>query len=202
MDFEEAKKRSKEKADKAAVAAKEPEKIMPRVILYDAETGQPQNAQHVRGATDQKANIATVPWQEWLRGRVAKHLCDKTTHMAAIQLVLHSLHVRGRIEEALINVSVDLNKNRRVVTASEDLPTGTLALPPCVPHTSRVYDKSTHPHRVPIAVTEKSAVAEAKPGTRKSSKWGLRTAADHILRASRIQDARGDQGETRRRSRV
>ena len=146
---------------------------MPRVILYDAETGLPHNAQDVRGATDQKAHIATVTWHEWLRGSVAKHLCDKTTHMAAIQLVLHSLHVRGRVEEALINASVDLNKNRRVVTASEDLPTGTLALPPFVPHTSRVYDKSTHPHRVPIAVTEKSAVAEAKPGTRKSSKGML-----------------------------
>ena len=143
---------------------------MPRVILYDAETGQPQNAQHVRGATDQKANIATVPWQEWLRGSVAKHLCDKTTHMAAMQLVLHSLHVRGRIEEAPINVSVDLNKNRRVVTASEDLPKGTLALPPCVPHTSRVYDKSTHPHRVPIVVIEKSAVADGRPDTRQREK--------------------------------
>ena len=82
----------------------------------------------------------------------------------------HSIHVRGRIEEAPIDVSVDLNQNRKVVQACEDLPAGTLALPPCVPHTSRVYDKSFHPHRVPIVLTEKSAVAEAKPETRKSGK--------------------------------
>ena len=90
--------------------------------------------------------------------------------MVAIQLVLHSLHTRGHIDDAPINVSIDLTTKRKVVSASEDLPKGTVALPPCVPHTSRVYDTSTHPHRVPIVVTEKSAVADATPPTRKSVK--------------------------------
>ena len=70
--------------------------------------------------------------------------------MAAIQLVLYSLHARGRSDQAPIDVSIDLTKNRKVVKSSEDLPAGTLALPPCVPHTPRVCDKNTHPHRVPI----------------------------------------------------
>ena len=41
-----------------------------------------------------------------------------------------------------------------------------MALPPCVPHASRMYDKSWHPHRVPITVTERSAAADRKPDTR------------------------------------
>ena len=45
-----------------------------------------------------------------------------------------------------------------------------MALPPCVPHTSRVYDKSTHPHRVPIVMIEKSAVADGRPDTRQREK--------------------------------
>ena len=79
--------------------------------------------------------------------------------MAAIQLVLHSLHTRGRVHEAPIEVSIDLTTKRKVVRASEHLATGALALPPCVPHASRVYDKSIHPHRVAIVVTQASAVA-------------------------------------------
>ena len=99
-----------------------------------------------------------------------QNLNEKATHMAAIQLVFHSLHARGRVDLAPIDVSVDLTKNRKVVKASEDLPEGTLALPPCVPHASCVHDKSTHPHRVPIVVIEKSAVADGRPDTRQRGK--------------------------------
>ena len=84
--------------------------------------------------------------------------------------MLNSLHTRGRIDQAPLDVIIDLTKKSSVVKAPEDLPTGTLALPPCVPLTSRVYDKSTHPHRVPIAVTERSAVADGRPDTRKTGK--------------------------------
>ena len=66
---------------------------------------------------------------------------EKATHMAAIQLVLHSLHTRGRIDQAPLDVSIDLNSKRKVVKASEDLPKGTLALPPCVQRTSGVHDR-------------------------------------------------------------
>ena len=94
----------------------------------------------------------------------------KATHMAAILMVLHSLHTRGRIEMAPIDVSIGLTNHRKVVKASEDLPAGALALAPCVLKTSSVLDKSVHPHRVPIVVTEKSAVADMRPDTRKSGK--------------------------------
>ena len=95
---------------------------------------------------------------------------EKAAHMAAIQMVLHSLHTRGRTAMAPIDVSIDLSNNRKVVKSSEDLPAGALALPPCVPKTSSVLDKSVHPHRVPIVVTDKSAVADMRPDTRKSEK--------------------------------
>ena len=169
LDFDGMKQRQK---DTSAVADKEPAKLLPKVIMYDKETGVPINAQDVRAATGQEADMATVPWKEWLPGRVAQQLCDKATHIAAIQLVLNSLHTRGRIDEEPLDVSIDLNSKRKAVKASEDLPEGSLALPPCVPHASRVYDKSTHPHRVPIVVIEKSAVADGKPHLRVSQKGG------------------------------
>ena len=64
LDFDELKQRQK---DTSAVADKEPAKLLPWVIMYDQETGVPINAQDVRAATGQEANIATVPWKEWLR---------------------------------------------------------------------------------------------------------------------------------------
>ena len=121
MDFEDMRQRNK---DNTAVADKEPATLLPKVIMDDEETGEPQFAQDVRVATDQHANIAIVPWKEWLRGRVAQTLDDKAAHMAAIQLVLHSLHTRGRINDAPIDVSIDLNTKRKVVKASDDLPKG------------------------------------------------------------------------------
>ena len=139
MDFDEVKQRNKAKT---AVAVKpEPAKLMPKVILYDATTGVPTNAQDVRAAQDQSTNIAAVPWKEWLGGRAAQTFPEKATHMAAILMVLHSLHTRGRIEMAPIDVNIDLTKHRKVVKASEDLPVGALALPPCVPRTSRPFSR-------------------------------------------------------------
>ena len=192
MDFDEMKQRNK---DKAAVADTEPEKIMPKVIMYDQDTGLPINAQDKRVATGQDAKTTTLPWAEWLRGRIAHALCDKANHIAAIQLVLNALHTRGRIDQTPIDIIVDLNSKRKVVKASEDLPKGTLALPPCGPHnkliTSRVYDNITHSHRVPAVVTEKSAVADAKPDTRKMVHVSCQPKlAVSILRASRTQTAR------------
>ena len=95
--------------------------------------------------------------------------------MAAILLVPNSLHAHGNIDQAPLEVLIDWHTKRKVVRASEDLPAGSLALPPCVPQTSRVYDKSCHPHRVPVTVTERSAVVTAvadggKLNTRKTGK--------------------------------
>ena len=75
MDFDEVKQRNKAKT---AVAVKpEPAKFMPIVILYDATTGVPANAQDVRAAQDQRTNIAAVPSKEGLGGRAAQTLPEK-----------------------------------------------------------------------------------------------------------------------------
>ena len=81
---------------------------MPKLIEFDEATGVPTNQQDVRVATAQQDKIAIVPWREWLGGRVAKSLDETSTHIAAIKLVLHSLHARGRIEKAKIDVFYDL----------------------------------------------------------------------------------------------
>ena len=90
-------------------------------------------------------------------------------------LMLNSLHARGNIDQAPLDVFIDWHTKRKVVRATEDLPAGSLALPPCVPQTSRVHDKSCHPHRVPATVSERAAVETAvadggKPPTRKTGK--------------------------------
>ena len=168
LDFDEMKTNTdKRNTVKSAVADNESATLLPHVIMYDQTLGLPINAQDVRAAPGREANICTVPWNEWLRGQVAQHLCEKAAPIAAIHLVLHT---RGRVDAAPIDVSIDLNSKRKVVNASEDLPTGALALPPCVPKSSSVFDKSTHPHRVSIIVTEKSAVADGKPDSRSASK--------------------------------
>ena len=138
--------------------------------MYDEVKGLPTNAQDIRVVTGREAIIASLPWKEWLRGSVAKNMSNKAAHTAAIQVVLHSLHLRGRVDEAPIDVSIDLTTRRKVVKASEDLPVGTLALPPCVPKSSGVFDQSNHPHRVRIIVTEKCAVADGKPEARLCTK--------------------------------
>ena len=160
----------KRHACKSAVADTEPAKLLPKVIMYDEVAGMPTSAQDVRVAPSREAIIASLPWKEWLRGGVSQDMSEKAAHIAAIQMVLHLLHNRGLVDEAPIDVSIDLNSNRKVVKASEDLPVGTLALPPCVPKSSGVFDKSHHPNRVCITVTEKSAVADGKPDSRLPTK--------------------------------
>ena len=74
LDFDEMKKRH---ACKSAVADTEPATLLPKVIMYDEVTGMPTSAQDVRVAPSREAIIASLPWKEWLRGRVAQHLCEK-----------------------------------------------------------------------------------------------------------------------------
>ena len=51
LDFDEMKKRN---TDNAAVADKEPPKLLPKVIMYDQVTGAPINAQDARAAAQEK----------------------------------------------------------------------------------------------------------------------------------------------------
>ena len=55
--------RQKKKDKTAAAVNTQPAKLMPKVIMYDATTGEPLGAQAVRVATEQSKNIAAVPWK-------------------------------------------------------------------------------------------------------------------------------------------
>ena len=150
---------SKCKTTDAGVRASAPQRLYPKLIEYDEESGAPMNQQEVKVTKAKQLHRVIVPWAEWLTGGVAKSMDDEPSHMAAIQLVLKALHARGGAETASIDVCIDVGTNRRLVTASADLAPGDLALPPCVPKTAKAYKNSVHPQRVAIVVTEKSAVA-------------------------------------------
>ena len=64
MDFDNEKHYNNQK-DTSAVADKELANILPKLIMYDAVAGVPHNAQDVRVARIQQANIANIPWKEW-----------------------------------------------------------------------------------------------------------------------------------------
>ena len=175
------------------VADKEPAKLLPKVIMYDKVSGAPIHALDVRAATDQEANISTLPWKEWLRGSVAKQSGEQPTHMAAIQLVPNSLHTRGHIDQAPLDVSIDWHTKRKVVKASEDLLGGSLALPPCVPYVSHVRQELASTPRAHNSDREvRSGGQEARHTCEREG--GLRTVSELILRASRVHDARREQG--------
>ena len=165
------------KTTDAAVAASAPPRLLPKLIEYDEDTGAPINQQDVKVTKAKQVHRVIVPWAEWLTGAVAKTMDDEQSHMAAIQLVLKSLHVRGGAETASIDVSIDVGASRRLVTASADLAPGSLVIPPCVPKTAKAYKNSVHPQRVAIVVTEKSAVAAPQPNVRATSKKAAVTAS-------------------------
>ena len=168
------------KTTDAVVPASAPPRLLPKLIEYDEVTGAPINQQDVKATKAKQVHRVIIPWTEWLTGAVAKTMDDEQSHMAAIQLVLKSLHVRGGVETASIDVSIDVGSNRRLVTASADLAPGSLVLPPCVPKTARAYKTSVHPQRVAIVVTEKSAVAAPQPNMRATSKKAAVTASPEI----------------------
>ena len=72
LDFDEMKKRN---TDNAAVADKEPPNTPAKCDhVRPSDRGANQRAGR-QGCSRSGETIATVPWQEWYRGRVAQHLC-------------------------------------------------------------------------------------------------------------------------------
>ena len=165
------------KKNDAAVAASAPQQLLPKLIQYNEDTGAPINQQDVKVTIAKQVHRVIVPWREWLTGAVAKTMDDEQSHMAAIQLVLKSLHVCGGAEAASIDVCIEVGSGRRLVTASADLAPGSLVLPPCVPKTAKAYNKSLHPQRVAIVVTEKTGVAAPQPNVRSTTKKAAVTAS-------------------------
>ena len=91
-----------------------------------------------------------VPWREWLGGAVAPTLDAEASDMAAIQMVLRSLHRNCNTRAAPISVT----GLPRCVNIIENIKQGQLQLVPCVPKSSKIFRTSTHPDRVAVHVHE------------------------------------------------
>ena len=173
-------------AGSAVAETKPDERLLPKVIEYDELLGAPVSAQEIRtqdgvvGATES----AAVPWKEWMRSRAALQLDEDSAAVAAVSLVLRSLHRNGKVADQAVDVALNLESKQRTVRASEDMEEGALQLPPCVPLSGRAHKTSVHPHRVAIAVTSKHVVA-TRLTTKRRCIGGRRAGRtfDHGLRA-------------------
>ena len=141
--------------------------MLPTVIKFDPTTGKPINAQDSRvmetkecGDRDKKR--CEVPWREWLGSAAAQSLDSDASDMAAITMVLRSLHRKGLAAAAPVSVSCarategtehSHGKAYRV-TVTKAIKKGELEIFPCAPKSAKVVKISSHPDRVPIHVKQ------------------------------------------------
>lgn len=126
-------------------------RLMPKVIKYD-DAGVPLSEQEQRTQAEKAASFTVIPWEEWLTSAAARDLDAEPADMAAITLVLRSLHCKGQVETQPVEVLLDLQSKQKAVKATRDLSQGTLEIPPCAPRSGKIWATSTHPNRVTIKV--------------------------------------------------
>jgi hypothetical protein len=95
-----------------------------------------------------------------LQSSAAQELDEQSGNVAAVTLVLRSLHHNGKVADQDVDVTLDMDSKQRTANVSADLEAGSLELPPCVPASGRVHATSTHPQRVAVTVTNKDVVAK------------------------------------------
>ena len=160
-------------------------RLLPKVIVFDESTGVPQTEQDAREAEVKHDPVrADIPWQEWLGSAVAESLGGDAAAVAAITLVLGSLHRSGKVHEQLVTMTMDLGSKHRTAQARGKLEPMGLELPPCAPVAGRIVDNSSHPQRVPIIVTTKVR-AERPSGRKKLATKGPEQADDELLTETR-----------------
>ena len=76
--------------------------------------------------------------------------------IAAITMVLRSLHDHGKVDDQAVTVVLDLGNKVKIAKAGADLQPGALQLPPCIPASGKIHTTSTHPYRVAINVTQRT----------------------------------------------
>ncbi len=137
------------------------ERLLPKVIQYDEGVGAPVTEQDTRVDTARGGQTAVaVPWKAWLQSSAAQELDEQSGNVAAVTMVLRSLHHNGKVADQDVEVTLDMDSKQRTAKASADLEAGSLELPPCVPASGRVHATSTHPQRVAVTVTNKDVVAK------------------------------------------
>ncbi len=141
------------------------ERLLPKVIQYDEGVGAPVTEQDTRVDTARGGQTAVaVPWKAWLQSSAAQELDEQSGNVAAVTMVLRSLHHNGKVADQDVEVTLDMDSKQRIAKASADLEAGSLELPPCVPASGRVHATSTHPQRVAVTVTNKDVVAKKMLG--------------------------------------
>jgi hypothetical protein len=116
----------------------------------------PLSSQEVKVSTpvSKVPAVAAIPWREWMSSAAAQDLDVEAADMAAVTLVLRSLHCKGRVEDQPIEVSLDLQSGLKAVKVTEDIEEGRLEIPPCAPKSGKIWATSVHPFRVAIRVRD------------------------------------------------
>ena len=96
-----------------------------------------------------------IPWKEWCEGAIAQTMDRKASDIAAITMVLRSLHCKGKASQAPVLATWCDETRSRTASVSDDIDVGALELFPCVPKSGRIHKTSTHPDRVAIEVEQK-----------------------------------------------
>ena len=140
-----------------AVAAK----IMPKVVIFDEQSGRTNITQEswennkTKKPLPESENRVQLPWRKWLTSELAEQQVEKSLDHAAITYVLHMLHLRAEHLANAVNVVTRSDGKDIQVQAAEKLDAETLSLLPCVPNALKLYSDSLHPHRVSIIVRKK-----------------------------------------------
>ena len=161
-----------------------PERLLPRVILYDDATDAPMGEQDTREEEKKESAVALVrvPWKEWMASEVAQNLDEAASIGAAVTLVLTSLHHKGKVHMQDIDVKMNLETKQKTVVAVAELKPDTLQLPPCTPVAcGRVITTSSHPLRVPIGISQRVERQGPTPAMRLSQKTSQEDPAESAI---------------------
>ena len=161
-----------------------PERLLPRVILYDDATDAPMGEQDTREEEKKESAVALVrvPWKEWMASEVAQNLDEAASIGAAVTLVLRSLHHKGKVHMQDIDVKMNLETKQKTVVAVAELKPDTLQLPPCTPVAcGRVNTTSSHPWRVAIGISQLVERQGPTPAMRLSQKTSQEDPAESAI---------------------
>ena len=161
-----------------------PERLLPRVILYDDATDAPMGEQDTREEEKKESAVALarVPWKEWMASELAQNLDEAPSIGAAVTLVLRSLHHRGKVHMQNIDVMMNLETKQKTVVAVAELKPDTLQLPPCTPVAcGRVITTSSHPLRVAIGISQRVERQGPTPAMRLSQKTSQEDPAESAI---------------------
>ena len=131
--------------------------MLPKVLAFDSVTRLPTNSQSSRIRTA-SSTWFPLPVAEWRQSEAAKDLGREEAFSAATVLTLWLQHVSA-VAEANVEILQETVSGKRRVVATAGHEAGAIKFWPCVPKTSKLHMKSTHPDRVAVRVCVKQEEA-------------------------------------------